>query len=72
MHWIFVGVMIWIGLAIAPAVLGLVALLLPGIFFGAIFAVIGVLITGDFVGFFWGGLIGAILPYIVMNWSPSS
>lgn len=72
MHWIIVGILIWIGLAIAPAVIGLTAYLLPGAFFGLILGVIGISITGTFPGFLWGAVIGAIAPYVIMNWSETT
>lgn len=72
MHWIIVGILIWVGLAIAPAVIGLAVYLLPGAFFGLIVGLIGISMTGTFLGFFWGAIIGAIAPYVIMNWSETA
>ena len=36
MHWIFVGIMIWIGLAIAPYVIGLIIVAIPFLIGGII------------------------------------
>lgn len=68
MHWIFVGIMIWIGLALAPVVIEIAIFLLPGIFFGFIAALIGVAVTGTIGGFVGGAIIGAIAPYFLMIW----
>ena len=67
MHWIAVGILIWVGLAIAPVIIELIVFLIPGAFFGFIAALAGLLITGNFVVFFWCGVIGAIAPYFFMN-----
>ena len=67
MHWIFVGIMIWIGLAIAPAIIGLIIIVLPFIVCGFIGALILGLITQSAGWAVIGGLIGGIAPYIIFN-----
>ena len=67
MHWIFVGIMIWIGLAIAPAVLSLAIVVIPFII-GAFIGGLGLgLLTQSAGGALIGAIIGGILPYILMN-----
>jgi len=63
MHWIMVGILIWVGLAIAPAVIGLILLALPFVIGGAIGAVIGLAITQTGTGLVIGLLVGGFLPY---------
>lgn len=67
MYWIFVGIMIWIGLAMAPVVFAIALFLLPGLFFGFIAALIGVAVTGTEGGFIGGAIIGAIAPYLLIS-----
>jgi hypothetical protein len=67
MHWIFVGIMIWIGLSIAPAVLGLVIYAIPFVIFGFIGALVIGLTTQSAGGALLGGLIGGIAPYIIFK-----
>ena len=45
MHWIGVGILIWIGLAIAPAVIGFVLVAIPFVVGAFIGGAIGVSIT---------------------------
>lgn len=59
--------MIWIGLAIAPAILSLVIIVMPfiiGAFIGGI--AIGIL-TQSGEGALIGAIIGGIVPYILLN-----
>jgi len=67
MHFIFVGIMIWIGLAIAPIVVGLMIAVIPFVL-GAILGgtVVG-LITQSGAGVLIGGVIGGITPYVLFN-----
>jgi len=67
MHWIFVGILIWIGLSIAPAVLGLMIFAIPFVIFGFIGALIVGMTTQSAGGVLLGGLIGGISPYILFN-----
>jgi hypothetical protein len=65
MHWIMVGILIWIGLAIAPAVIGLILVSLPFLIGGAIGAAIGLTMTQSTAGLIIGLLIGGIVPYFI-------
>jgi len=67
MHWIFVGILIWIGLSIAPAVLGLMIFAIPFVIFGFIGALIVGMTTQSAGRVLLGGLIGGIAPYILFN-----
>jgi len=67
MHWIFVGIMIWIGISIAPAVLGLMIFAIPFVIFGIIGALIVGMTTQSAGGVLLGSLIGGIAPYILFN-----
>ena len=64
MHWIIVGILIWVGLAIAPTIIGLILLALPFVIGGAIGAVTGLAITQTGTGLVIGLLVGGVLPYI--------
>ena len=55
MHWIGVGILIWIGVQVAPAIIGLICWLLPGAFG----AVVGALFLGLLTQSAQGALIGA-------------
>ena len=67
MHWIFVGIMIWIGLAIAPAVLGLIIFAIPFVIFGFVGALILGLLTQSAGAAILGCLIGGLAPYVIFN-----
>ena len=64
MHWIMVGILIWVGLAIAPTIIGLILLALPFVIGGAIGAVMGLAITQTGTGLVIGLLVGGVLPYV--------
>lgn len=64
MHWIGVGILIWIGLAIAPTVIGLILFSLPFVICGGIGAVIGLNIAEQATGFWIGLLLGGLAPYL--------
>ena len=72
MHWIGIGILIWIGLAIAPAVITLAFAAIPFVI-GAIIVVIGAIIGGliggaithDGGGIFLCAIIGVALTYIL-------
>ena len=66
MHWIMVGILIWVGLAIAPTIIGLILLALPFVIGGAIGAVTGLAITQTGTGLVIGLLIGGVLPYVLI------
>ena len=66
MYWIGVGILIWIGLAIAPIVIGLIMLALPFVIGGGIGAVIGLAITQLVTGLVVGFLIGGLAPYFFL------
>ena len=67
MHWIGIGILIWIGLAIAPAVLTLAFAAMPFVIGAIIGALIGGAITHDGGGIFLCAIIGGVLPYVVFN-----
>ena len=71
MHWIGVGIMIWIGLQIAPAILGLVIWLLPGAFGAAAGALLLGLISQNATGAWLGALFGGIGLHVLV-WKKSS
>lgn len=62
MHWIGVGILIWIGLAIAPTVIGLILLSLPFVICGTVGALVGLAISQSGSGFFIGLLLGFLVP----------
>ena len=67
MHWIVIGILIWIGLAIAPTVIGLVLVSIPFAIGALIGGLIGAWVTKDPSGMVIGALIGGILPYVIFN-----
>ena len=67
MHWIIVGILIWIGLAVAPFVVGFIILAIPFVVFGTIGALGLGSLTQSAGGAFLGLLIGGILPYLLFN-----
>jgi hypothetical protein len=67
MHWIGVGILIWIGLAIAPAVIGLVLVTIPFVIGAVIGGAIGASITQGGGGLLLGALLGGILPYWIYS-----
>lgn len=67
MHWIGVGILIWIGLAIAPAVIGLVLVTIPFVIGAVIGGAIGASITQGGGGLLLGALLGGILPYCIYS-----
>lgn len=67
MHWIGVGILIWIGLAIAPAVIGLVLVAIPFVIGAVIGGAIGASITEGGGGLLLGAIIGGILPYFIYS-----
>ena len=60
MHWIGIGILIWIGLAIAPVLIGMVLWLLPGAFGAATGALALGLLTQSLSGAWLGALIGGV------------
>lgn len=60
MHWIGVGILIWIGLSIAPALISMVLWLLPGAFGAAAGALALGLLTQSLGGAWFGALIGGV------------
>lgn len=67
MHWIGIGILIWIGLAIAPAVITLAFAAIPFVIGAIIGGLIGSAITHDGGGIFLCAIIGGALPYVVFN-----
>ena len=67
MHWIGVGILIWIGLAIAPAVIGFVLVAIPFVIGAFIGGAIGASITQGGGGLFLGAIIGGCLPYLIYS-----
>lgn len=65
MHWIIVGILISIGIAIAPTVIAMALYSLPFIIGAFLGCLIGASISPDGFGLFFGGLVGGILPYII-------
>lgn len=63
MHWIMVGILIWIGLAIAPVVIGAALIVIPFVFFVGVGAILGFQITEGAGGAWMGGLLGACVAY---------
>ncbi len=63
MHWIGVGILIWIGLAIAPTVIGLILFSLPFVICGGIGALVGLVISQSATGFWIGLLLGGLAAY---------
>lgn len=64
MHWIGVGILIWIGLAIASTVIALILLSLPFVICDGIGAVIGLATSQSATGFWIGLLLGGLAPYL--------
>ena len=71
MHWIGVGIMVWIGLKITPAILGLVIWLLPGAFGAATGALILGLMFHSLGGAWLGALLGGLGLHILI-WKNNS
>jgi hypothetical protein len=67
MHWIFVGIMIWIGLAIAPYVIGLFIAAIPFLIGGIIGGISLMALTSEPGWGLLGFLAGGIAPYMLMN-----
>ena len=67
MHWIGVGILIWIGLAIAPAVIGLVLVAIPFVIGALIGGAIGASLTDGGGGLLLGAIIGGILPHFIYS-----
>ena len=61
MHWIGVGIMIWIGLAVAPILIATGLVLLPFAFFIPVCAILGFQLTGGSGGAWIGAAIGAFI-----------
>ena len=67
MHWIGVGILIWIGLAIAPAVIGAALIGVPFVFCVVVGAILGFQFTGGSGGAWVGGLLGAWIAYMIIK-----
>ena len=67
MHWIYVGIMLWIGLTIAPYIVGFVLSMIP-LFLGAVigFVVLAAL-TQDLGWAVLGLFLGGLAPYVWMD-----
>ena len=67
MHWIFVGIMIWIGLAIAPYVIGLIIVAIPFLIGGIIGSISLMALTSEPGWALFGFIAGGIAPYMLMD-----
>ena len=67
MHWIFVGIMIWIGLAIAPYVIGLIIVAIPFLIGSIIGGISLMALTSDPGWALFGFIAGGIAPYMLMD-----
>jgi hypothetical protein len=67
MHWIYVGIMIWIGLAIAPYVIGFIIAAIPFIIGGLIGGFTLMALTSEPGWALFGFIAGGIAPYILMD-----
>ncbi len=67
LHFIFIGIMIWIGIAIAPTVVVLVLMAVPFVLGAIVGGTLLGLITQSGEGVLIGGVIGGIIPYVLIN-----
>lgn len=67
MHWIFVGIMIWIGLAIATYVIGLIIVAIPFLIGGIIGGISLMALTSEPGWALFGFIAGGIAPYMLMD-----
>jgi hypothetical protein len=67
MHWIGVGILIWIGLTIAPVLIGLALVALPSVIFVPIGAILGFLMTDGPGGGWLGAAFGAFVAYKILK-----
>jgi hypothetical protein len=67
MHWIYVGIMIWIGLVIAPYVIVFVIAAIPFVIGGLIGSFTLMALTHEPGWVFLGFIAGGIAPYILMD-----
>ena len=67
MHWIYVGIMLWIGLTIAPYVIGLAIAAIPFFIGGIIGAVVLSALTQEPAWGLIGFIVGGIFPYVIMG-----
>jgi len=67
MHWIFVGIMIWIGLAIAPYVIGLIIVAIPFLIGDIIGGISLMAFTSEPGWALFGFIAGGIAPYMLMD-----
>ena len=67
MHWIYVGIMLWIGLTIAPYIVGAVLSMIP-LFLGAVIGFVAfAALTQDLGWAFLGLFLGGLAPYVWMD-----
>ena len=67
MHWIFVGIMIWIGLAIAPYFIGLIIVAIPFLIGSIIGGISLMALTSEPGWTLFGFIIGENAPYMLMD-----
>ena len=67
MHWILVGILIWIGLAIAPAVINFIAILLPFVVGATIGVILLAALTQNGGWIIIGFIVGGVAPYVIYN-----
>ena len=67
MHGIYVGIMIWIGLAIAPYVIGFFIVAIPFLIGSIIGGISLIALTSEPGWALFGFIAGGIAPYILMD-----
>ena len=67
MHWIYVGIMLWIGLMIAPYVIGLIVTTIPFFIGGIIGLLVFSALTQEPAWGLIGFIVGGVFPYVIMN-----
>jgi uncharacterized membrane protein len=67
MHWIVIGVLIFIGFSLAPLVIAAAIVAIPFVVGAIVGGVLGGLIFQDIGPVLIGALIGGILPYVLMS-----